>query len=97
MEDIKRISKLVSDNLVTKDITVTINYFHHTVNITCDGGVIISHFSKDVDYEILKEEFKRKRYSFIQTSTYEETYLADYQTIVNGVPTPKTVTFTIEA
>jgi hypothetical protein len=97
MEDIKRISKIVSDNLVIKDITVTINYFHHTVNITCDGGVIISHITNDVDYQLLKEELKRKRYSFVQSSTFEETYLADYQSVISGVPKPKTVTFTIEA
>lgn len=94
---IKEIVKNITDNLVIKDITITINYLHDTVNITRDGGVIIKHFQDSVDYCELKDELKRKRMSFVQSTTFEETYLSDYQAVVSDTPQPKLVVFTIEA
>lgn len=97
MLSVKEIVKNITDNLVIKDITITINYLHDTVNITRDGGVIIKHFQNSVNHNELKEELKRKRMSFVQSTTFEETYLSDYQAVVSDSPKPKLVVFTIEA
>jgi hypothetical protein len=78
-EDLKEVFENVDRGL--KDgvpVSITVDYQYKITNVFRDECIILRSIPREVDIDIIKEELKRRRFTFVFSRVYEELYLSDY-------------------